>query len=553
MKCIKYFIFIFIILGLNEVFGETINGVEIPEYMAFKLKEFRQKMAHDNALGAKCFLDFSVNELNRILKKQVKYDDTCFCPVCHIYFPVNSKVFIVQNNKDEAFCLDGFPEHIRFSLPPECPFCRCFCPNGDYDYNNLTELYFNTFCSSYEFACQHENPVERYIYILECLNDKITEYQKFCILYKFAVCYNPKNKDEILGDSLIELEKFFERNKKSECCNGLDFRHYLARIDIYRQAGRFELASKYISELKNLSEKKQCPKNISSVFLLEKEKELVEEKCTERVKTPICNAYIAAMNQNIKAKDFITKNRSQMRDEPKEQLLEAIKFAIIEKQDDWVKFIAVLRPDILLEKDCYGNTVLHVAAKLGCLEIVKFLLENRSDINALNMQKQSPLFLAIRYDRLEIFEYLLEHGAKWNIVDFENNSPMQVACIGHNKNAKVMIKKLLKLYQKHENIESDHIHNCYSIIISRGSKETLNYLRKLSNVSLDLSKIRLKGQINAEMIPIIAELAESEEFLYDDFFYSFRNKFHKKIEAYKSIKLYEKLLTRYQKDISSNG
>ncbi len=550
MKFINYFLLLFVLFCNVDIYCETINGVDIPDDLVHKLEEYRQKLLFDSGLGSRTRLDYSVNELNEILKKQVAYDDVCFCTVCDIYFPINSKSFFISKNKTKSFCMDGFPQHIRFCLPPECPFCKCFCLNGDYDYDNLKELYYNIFCSNYEFACQRDNPAEKYIYVLECLNNKITEYQKFSILYKFAICYNPKNKNEIICNSLIELEKFFERSKNGQCISELKFTDYLRRIDIYRQSGKFEVALKYLSELQNLSEKNENSKDSYSILLLKKEKALIDEKSLERALMPVSNIYIAAINENISVKDFKTKKITKESAEQQEHLLEAIKLAIAEKKDDWVKYLCKLWPEVISAKDYYGNTILHVAAKLGSLETVKFLLAHGSVINALNMQNQSPIFLAIRYDRLENFNYLLDNGADLKIVDFENNTPLQVACIGHNHNSKLIIEKLFNLYQKKGILRPDDIQNCYSTIISCSSKSILEFFRKISNVEINLSKIEFNSFADIDIIPVIAELDGAEEFLYEDFFNALFHKINKHIDVYKSIKLYDKLFSRYQKDIS---
>ncbi len=548
MKSINYFLLLFVLFCNVDIYSKTINGVDIPDNLVYKLKEYRQKLFSDSRLGSRMHLDYSVNELNEILKKQVTYDDVYFCPVCDIYFPINSKSFFIPKNKTESFCIDGFPQHIRFCLPPECPFCNCFCSNGDYDYYNIKELYYNIFCTNYEFACRRDNPVEKYIYVLESLNNKITEYQKFSILYKFAICYKPENRNEIICDSLIELEKFFERSKNGQCISELKFTDYLSRIDIYRQSGKFEIALKYLSELQNLSEKKENSKDLYSI-LLKKEKALIDEKSLERALMPVSNIFIAAINENISVKDFKTIKITKVSDEQQEQLLEAIKLAIAEKKDDWVKYLCKLWPEVISAKDYYGNTILHVAAKLGSLETVKFLLAHGSVINALNMQNQSPIFLAIRYDRLENFNYLLDNGADLKIVDFENNTPLQVACIGHNHNSKLIIEKLFSLFQKKRILRPDDIQNCYSTIISHSSKDILEFFRNISNVEINLSKIKFNGFADVDIIPVIAELDGAEKFLYEDFFNALFHKINKHIEVYKSIKLYDKLFSRYQKDI----
>ncbi|MDP1702108.1 MAG: ankyrin repeat domain-containing protein [Aestuariivirga sp.] len=60
----------------------------------------------------------------------------------------------------------------------------------------------------------------------------------------------------------------------------------------------------------------------------------------------------------------------------------------------------------------HGESVLHVAAKYGCLGCVKVLVEAGADVNAptYDYDTRTPIHLAIRYGYAEVADYLMAHG-----------------------------------------------------------------------------------------------------------------------------------------------
>lgn len=64
------------------------------------------------------------------------------------------------------------------------------------------------------------------------------------------------------------------------------------------------------------------------------------------------------------------------------------------------------------EKNFFGETPLHVAVKLGHLDIVKYLIENGANKNAYNKIGYTPLRIAIEKDNREIKDYLISKEAR---------------------------------------------------------------------------------------------------------------------------------------------
>ena len=116
-----------------------------------------------------------------------------------------------------------------------------------------------------------------------------------------------------------------------------------------------------------------------------------------------------------------------------QQILEGI-----EKEGGFIKDWSI--PDIINDKNCEGETLLHlavgisdyktccivlekggnvnacrhgyvtplhIAASSGCLEITKLLVASNADLEAQNEQLQTPLHKAARNNRLEVVKFLL--------------------------------------------------------------------------------------------------------------------------------------------------
>ncbi|MFP3032888.1 MAG: ankyrin repeat domain-containing protein [Wolbachia sp.] len=65
-------------------------------------------------------------------------------------------------------------------------------------------------------------------------------------------------------------------------------------------------------------------------------------------------------------------------------------------------------------------TPLHCAAYDGNLEVAKSLLDKGADINAKTVKSTTPLHFAVAHDHLEVVELLLKKGAEVNALDHKN-------------------------------------------------------------------------------------------------------------------------------------
>ena len=78
-----------------------------------------------------------------------------------------------------------------------------------------------------------------------------------------------------------------------------------------------------------------------------------------------------------------------------------------------VRVNAMLRDNSALVEERYarGDTALHHACRNGDLEIVKQLVSNRADVNAVADQGHFPLYCAAGHGHVETTQYLVENGA----------------------------------------------------------------------------------------------------------------------------------------------
>ncbi|XP_065918752.1 ankyrin-1-like [Dysidea avara] len=79
----------------------------------------------------------------------------------------------------------------------------------------------------------------------------------------------------------------------------------------------------------------------------------------------------------------------------------------------------------LQSRVCKGNTVFHIASKLGNLEAVKLCIDLHIDVNIFNAQGATPLHLT---RSLDIIKMLLEAGAAVNATTSKGNTVLHLLC-----------------------------------------------------------------------------------------------------------------------------
>ena len=80
-----------------------------------------------------------------------------------------------------------------------------------------------------------------------------------------------------------------------------------------------------------------------------------------------------------------------------------------------------------LQPNEYGNTLLHQAAELGCINIMKLLVEHAKDMNVQNQNLHTPLAMAVKNGKIEIVKFLLSINVDPNIPDKYGVTPFDYA------------------------------------------------------------------------------------------------------------------------------
>ena len=89
--------------------------------------------------------------------------------------------------------------------------------------------------------------------------------------------------------------------------------------------------------------------------------------------------------------------------------------------DEKVRFLSIRRKDSL--------TALHIAAKMGHVEIVRYFITMGVRIDIHPEKKVTALALAAGTGHIDIMELLLQNGAKVGATDPYGNTPLHTYCL----------------------------------------------------------------------------------------------------------------------------
>ncbi|XP_014234285.1 uncharacterized protein LOC106657347 isoform X1 [Trichogramma pretiosum] len=113
--------------------------------------------------------------------------------------------------------------------------------------------------------------------------------------------------------------------------------------------------------------------------------------------------------------------------------------------------------------DPYGFTHLHASVILGLLDVVKFMLKQKMDINvSLKLPKinprpeceVTPLFLALQHHKTDIVKLLLKKGAKVDTRGLMNETPLHVTCSDYGQRS-----EYFQTY-KNEGVQMSEFYDC---------------------------------------------------------------------------------------------
>jgi len=101
-----------------------------------------------------------------------------------------------------------------------------------------------------------------------------------------------------------------------------------------------------------------------------------------------------------------------------------------------------VHPDLVSSKDeKYGQTPLHIAAFNDRVDVAKFLLAHKADVNAKAKNGSTPLHLAAAKGNKDVVELLLANKADVNAVDNDGWSPEHSAVVWGQKDIQDLLSQ----------------------------------------------------------------------------------------------------------------
>lgn len=171
--------------------------------------------------------------------------------------------------------------------------------------------------------------------------------------------------------------------------------------------------------------------------------ELIEtaQKTKMHLKRKVDNIHfnITDKEEEMKKRKNLTKEslvfRTQeikMEMKKKLETIEEILFFLI-KENNFKEFKEIVEKyRVSLEsRDKYGNTFLIFAVQCSLIEIIKYLIHKGADINARNLDLNTPLHIALIFKNFEVVDILIKNGANEKAINIHGLSPWQ--CLDDTK------------------------------------------------------------------------------------------------------------------------
>ena len=111
------------------------------------------------------------------------------------------------------------------------------------------------------------------------------------------------------------------------------------------------------------------------------------------------------------------------------------------------------KADVNAQTDSKADTSLHYASgglnANNNLELVKYLVDNKADVNSKNKDSDTPLHNSCRNNSFEIVNYLVDNKANLNAKDKDNKTPLEIASQeGHTEIVDFLMKKIQLKYNE---------------------------------------------------------------------------------------------------------
>ncbi len=136
----------------------------------------------------------------------------------------------------------------------------------------------------------------------------------------------------------------------------------------------------------------------------------------------------------------------------------------------------------LNEKNEQKESLLHICARNAYLESFKWLLKQGLELEAQTLNKETPLFYAVKSNNYTMMKFLIEEGTNTNHKNIYNRTALQEAVIEGNKTYKLLLENTNDLNNK-----DIYGNNLIFDAVSNGSNEIVNTI--LKNKKIDINCI----------------------------------------------------------------
>ncbi len=171
------------------------------------------------------------------------------------------------------------------------------------------------------------------------------------------------------------------------------------------------------------------------------------------------------------------------------QAIREIRNAIKAKDSAGAVSLLKMNPNYLNVVTPFG-TWLHVAASLGDVDVVKYLVSQGVDLNVRSGVFDAAAIKEAASDgHIEIVRFLLSHGAEMDVSDPERNPLFGAIYGGHLDIVKLLVESGIDVHVKYTGSSMKDM-DALAFARERGQLEIANYLANLGSELCDLELIR---------------------------------------------------------------
>lgn len=112
-----------------------------------------------------------------------------------------------------------------------------------------------------------------------------------------------------------------------------------------------------------------------------------------------------------------------------------------------IKSLVNKHPNLMIDLDNYGNSLLHVATRINDHKVVEFLLKKGAEMNNMNKFGETPWTICIGNRDIEMIDIYLHYITELKLLEQKNNS---------NRKIKELKEQILELLQSHDKLRNKY-------------------------------------------------------------------------------------------------